>query len=62
MVDVTEKCHCNVYEPMKQLLFMFVITTQNLEEKLTLRIQLEGQVEDLWKQFHRGLKNYNKTL
>lgn len=34
---------------------------QNLEEKHALRIQLEGQVEDLWKQFQAALKNYQET-
>ena len=38
---------------------MFVITSQNQEEKHALPIQLEGQVEDLWKQFQQALKNYN---
>jgi len=34
---------------------------QNLEEKHALRIQLEGTVESLWKQFQSALKNYNET-
>lgn len=37
------------------------IKNKNLEEKHALRIQLEGQVEDLWKQFQLALKNYNET-
>ncbi|XP_072026425.1 LOW QUALITY PROTEIN: dynein regulatory complex subunit 2-like [Amphiura filiformis] len=37
------------------------IKNKNLEEKHALRIQLEGQVEDLWKQFQQALKNYNET-
>lgn len=37
------------------------IKNKNLEEKHALRIQLEGQVEDLWKQFQAALKNYQET-
>ncbi|XP_065055423.1 dynein regulatory complex subunit 2-like [Rhopilema esculentum] len=37
------------------------IKNKNLEEKHALRIQLEGQVEELWKQFQAALKNYNET-
>jgi len=37
------------------------IKNKNLEEKHALRIQLEGQVEELWKQFQGALKNYNET-
>ena len=37
------------------------IKNKNLEDKHALRIQLEGQVEDLWKQFQTALKNYNET-
>ncbi|CAB3996316.1 Hypothetical predicted protein [Paramuricea clavata] len=37
------------------------IKNKNLEEKHTLRIQLEGTVEDLWRQFQQALKNYNET-
>ncbi|XP_033628465.1 dynein regulatory complex subunit 2-like [Asterias rubens] len=37
------------------------IKNKNLEEKHALRIQLEGQVEDLWKQFQQALKSYNET-
>jgi hypothetical protein len=32
-----------------------------LEEKHALRIQLEGTVEDLWRQFQAALNNYNST-
>ncbi|XP_043939726.1 dynein regulatory complex subunit 2 [Protopterus annectens] len=35
------------------------IKNKNLEEKHALRIQLEGTVEDLWRQFQQALKNYN---
>ena len=38
-----------------------VYVCQNLEEKHALRIQLEGTVEDLWRQFQQALKNYNET-
>ena len=34
---------------------------KNLEEKHALRIQLEGAVESLWKQFQSALKNYNES-
>jgi len=37
------------------------VPLQNLEEKHALRIQLEGTVESLWKQFQSALKNYNET-
>nr|CAB3228657.1 coiled-coil domain-containing protein 65 [Phallusia mammillata] len=37
------------------------IKNKNLEEKHALRIQLEGTVESLWKQFQSALKNYNET-
>lgn len=37
------------------------IKNKNLEEKHALRIQLEGTVEDLWRQFQQALKNYNET-
>ncbi|XP_071946491.1 dynein regulatory complex subunit 2-like [Antedon mediterranea] len=37
------------------------IKNKNLEEKHALRIQLESQVEDLWKQFQQALRNYNET-
>ncbi|XP_002131334.2 dynein regulatory complex subunit 2 isoform X1 [Ciona intestinalis] len=37
------------------------IKNKNLEEKHALRIQLEGAVETLWKQFQAALKNYNET-
>jgi len=37
------------------------IKNKNLEDKHALRIQLEGQVEDLWKQFQAALKNYNES-
>jgi len=37
------------------------IKNKNLEDKHALRIQLEGQVEDLWKQFQSALKNYNDS-
>ncbi|XP_047141904.1 dynein regulatory complex subunit 2 isoform X1 [Hydra vulgaris] len=35
------------------------VKNKNLEEKHALRIQLEGQVEELWKSFQTALKNYN---
>ena len=35
------------------------VKNKNLEEKHALRIQLEGIVEDLWRQFQSGLNNYN---
>lgn len=34
------------------------ITSQNLEEKHFLRLQLENIVEDLWRRFQDALKNY----
>ncbi|KAJ3324163.1 Dynein regulatory complex subunit 2 [Blyttiomyces sp. JEL0837] len=34
---------------------------QNLEEKHALRIQLEGTVEDLWRQFQAALNQYNAS-
>lgn len=37
------------------------IKNKNLEDKHALRIQLEGQVEDLWKQFQAALKSYNES-
>jgi len=37
------------------------IKNKNLEEKHALRIQLEGAVESLWKQFQSALKNYNDS-
>jgi len=37
------------------------IKNKNLEEKHALRIQLEGAVESLWKQFQAALKNYNDS-
>lgn len=37
------------------------LKNKNLEDKHALRIQLEGQVEDLWNQFQAALKNYNET-
>ncbi|XP_048582995.1 dynein regulatory complex subunit 2 [Nematostella vectensis] len=37
------------------------IKNKNIEEKHALRIQLEGTVEDLWRQFQQALKNYNET-
>ncbi|ORX43304.1 hypothetical protein BCR36DRAFT_586780 [Piromyces finnis] len=35
------------------------IRNKNLEEKHTLRIQLESVIEDLWKKFHDVLDQYN---
>eukprot|EP01136_Pigoraptor_vietnamica_P024255 Opistho-1_new@77130 len=35
------------------------VKNKNLEEKHALRIQLEGTVEDLWRQFQNALNNYN---
>lgn len=32
-----------------------------MEEKHALRIQLEGTVEDLWRQFQAALNQYNAT-
>jgi len=37
------------------------IKNKNLEDKHALRIQLEGQVEELWRQFQAALKNYNES-
>ncbi|XP_029450495.1 dynein regulatory complex subunit 2 [Rhinatrema bivittatum] len=37
------------------------IKNKNLEDKHALRIQLEGLVEDLWKQFQQALKNYTDS-
>ncbi|KAJ3306390.1 Dynein regulatory complex subunit 2 [Kappamyces sp. JEL0829] len=37
------------------------VKNKNLEEKHALRIQLEGTVEDLWRQFQAALNNYNST-
>ncbi|XP_078680294.1 dynein regulatory complex subunit 2-like [Branchiostoma floridae x Branchiostoma belcheri] len=37
------------------------IKNKNLEEKHALRIQLEGAVEDLWRQFQQALKSYNES-
>lgn len=37
------------------------VKNKNLEEKHALRIQLEGAVEDLWRQFQSALNNYNST-
>ena len=34
---------------------------QNIEEKHTLRVQLENAVEDLWLQFKAALTNYQET-
>ncbi|MBW02101.1 Coiled-coil domain-containing protein 65, partial [Eschrichtius robustus] len=36
----------------------FGATSQNLEEKHFLRLQLEHKVEDLWRRFQDALKNY----
>lgn len=35
------------------------VKNKNLEEKHALRIQLEGNVEDLWRHFQNALNNYN---
>nr|KAJ3421432.1 Dynein regulatory complex subunit 2 [Polyrhizophydium stewartii] len=35
------------------------VKNKNLEEKHALRIQLEGTVEDLWRQFQSALNQYN---
>lgn len=35
--------------------------TQDLEEKHALKIQLEGTIEDVWKQFQTALNNYNAS-
>ncbi|EDV20189.1 Coiled-coil domain-containing protein 65 [Trichoplax sp. H2] len=37
------------------------IKNRNLEEKHALRIQLEGTVEDLWKQFEEARTNYTQA-
>lgn len=37
------------------------IKNKNLEEKHALRLQLEGQVEDLWAQFQQALKSYQES-
>ncbi|KAJ2997075.1 Dynein regulatory complex subunit 2 [Globomyces sp. JEL0801] len=37
------------------------VKNKNLEEKHALRIQLEGTVEDLWRQFQAALNQYNTT-
>lgn len=37
------------------------IKNKNLEEKHALRMQLEGAVEELWRQFQDALKQYNST-
>lgn len=37
------------------------IKNKNLEEKHALRMQLEGAVEELWRQFQEALKQYNST-
>lgn len=37
------------------------ITSKNIEEKHTLRVQLENAVEDLWLQFKAALTNYQET-
>ncbi|KAJ1514403.1 Dynein regulatory complex subunit 2 [Coelomomyces lativittatus] len=37
------------------------VKNKNLEEKHALRIQLEGTIEDLWRQFQTALANYNAT-
>lgn len=37
------------------------IKNKNLEEKHALRIQLEGNVEDLWRQFQQALTQYNSA-
>ena len=34
------------------------IKNKNLEEKHSLRIQLEGTVEELWRQFQQALNQY----
>jgi hypothetical protein len=35
------------------------LKNKNLEERHALRIQLEGTIEDLWKQFQTALEQYN---
>ncbi|KAI9089819.1 hypothetical protein DFS34DRAFT_383151 [Phlyctochytrium arcticum] len=37
------------------------VKNKNLEEKHALRIQLEGSVEDLWRQFQSALNQYNAS-
>ena len=37
------------------------LKNQTLEEKHSLRIQLEGAVENLWKQFQAAQKQYNES-
>ncbi|KAJ3261122.1 Dynein regulatory complex subunit 2 [Boothiomyces macroporosus] len=37
------------------------VKNKNLEEKHALRIQLEGTVEDLWRQFQSALNQYNTS-
>jgi dynein regulatory complex subunit 2 len=37
------------------------VKNKNLEEKHALRIQLEGTVEDLWRQFQSALNAYNAS-
>ena len=37
------------------------LSTQNLEEKHYLRMQLEGKVEELWKRFQQALRNYTEA-
>jgi capsule polysaccharide export protein KpsE/RkpR len=37
------------------------VKNKNLEEKHALRIQLEGTVEDLWRQFQAALNQYNAS-
>ncbi|KAJ3043903.1 Dynein regulatory complex subunit 2 [Rhizophlyctis rosea] len=37
------------------------VKNKNLEEKHALRIQLEGTIEDLWKQFQTALNQYNAS-
>lgn len=37
------------------------VKNKNLEEKHALRIQLEGTVEDLWRQFQAALNQYNSS-
>ncbi|KAJ3021787.1 Dynein regulatory complex subunit 2 [Thoreauomyces humboldtii] len=37
------------------------VKNKNLEEKHALRIQLEGTVEDLWRQFQGALNQYNAS-
>lgn len=37
------------------------LKNKNLEEKHALRIQLEGSVEDLWRQFQSALNSYNSS-